>query len=68
MVGPPAWQLGEELTSSHREKLTHYKMLQKVLDMDGFFGSTKAVEREHEKWNLAVKGLYGSESLNIFTK
>lgn len=26
------------------------------------------MEREHEKWNLAVKGLYGSESLNIFTK
>ena len=25
------------------------------------------METEYEKWKLAVKGLYGSELLNIFT-
>jgi hypothetical protein len=36
MIGPPAWGLGERLTT-HCKIVTSYEMKHKALDLDSFF-------------------------------
>jgi hypothetical protein len=46
------WRLGETLTTLHLKKKSYYEMLHKVSDMDGFFGTTWAMENGYEVWNM----------------
>jgi hypothetical protein len=44
MGGPLAWGLGEGLTILHHKRTACYEKLYRVSDLDGFSGTTQAME------------------------
>jgi hypothetical protein len=49
---PPAWGLGDVLTTPHRKKLSCYESHKEASDLDRFFGTTPATEKGYEFWNM----------------
>jgi len=50
---PSALGLGEGLINPHRKKESAcYEMSQRITELDGLFGTTKATENGYEIWNM----------------
>jgi hypothetical protein len=52
MGGPPAWGLGEVLTTPHCKKLVCYDSDKEASDLGQFSGMTPATEKGREFWKM----------------